>query len=191
MCKEPRNKRTPRNRQRFNALISADTSGNGCHIFNRVGANGYGLFTKIDETTGTTKTVSSHRFAYEQKHGLIPPGMSVLHKCDVRACCNERHLRLADAAENSADMKRKNRQSRFADRKPRVPLTETERATIVSRYKAGETVYRIAKDVGRNYVHVRSIVRTSLKKEQARIAEPVPPIRSAPAGGAAQYLEAA
>lgn len=50
-----------------------------------------------------------HRYSYEQVNGPIPDGMHVLHKCDVRNCCNPDHLFLGDQDDNMQDMIQKGR----------------------------------------------------------------------------------
>jgi hypothetical protein len=64
---------------------------------------GYGRFTIDGEQTG------AHR-ASLILHGIaIPPGMSVLHHCDVPACVNPAHLFTGTHQDNMADLKRKHR----------------------------------------------------------------------------------
>lgn len=51
----------------------------------------------------------AHRIAWILYRGEIPAGLWVLHKCDVRACCNPEHLFLGDATANNHDMVQKGR----------------------------------------------------------------------------------
>ncbi len=50
-----------------------------------------------------------HRYAYRLEYGEIPDGLSVLHKCDNRKCCNPKHLFLGTQKDNLEDMRRKGR----------------------------------------------------------------------------------
>lgn len=53
--------------------------------------------------------VQTHRLAWEFWRGPIPEGLSVLHKCDVRACINPDHLFLGTQRDNIHDMLAKGR----------------------------------------------------------------------------------
>lgn len=57
----------------------------------------------------TQKKLTAHRLAYTLRHGTIPDGMQVLHRCDNPKCVNADHLFLGTNADNMADMDRKGR----------------------------------------------------------------------------------
>jgi HNH endonuclease len=67
-----------------------------------------------------------HRLMWILVHGIIPDEICVLHKCDNPPCINPEHLFLGTRRENSADMVRKDRQSRhhyFGERSSHHKLT--------------------------------------------------------------------
>jgi hypothetical protein len=73
----------------------------------------------------------AHRLAYALANGPIPDGAYVLHRCDVRACCNAAHLFLGDHAANMADMDAKGRRaSLHGASNPRAKLTPEQVAEI-------------------------------------------------------------
>ena len=58
------------------------------------------------------RTCKAHRISWQLYKGYIPNDLMVLHKCDVRSCCNPDHLFLGTARTNSKDMIRKRRHKR-------------------------------------------------------------------------------
>lgn len=78
-----------------------------CWVWTGALARGYGkIRVKVD---GERKLVHVHRLAWELKHGPVPKGKCVLHRCDHPPCV--RHLRLGTNKDNSIDMARKGRMS--------------------------------------------------------------------------------
>lgn len=69
---------------------------------------GYGAFTYTDDD-GEVVQDRAHCFAWTLKHGPIPKGKCVLHKCDNPKCVRLSHLFLGTKADNNADMVKKGR----------------------------------------------------------------------------------
>lgn len=58
-------------------------------------SDGYGRIVAIDG-----KSMGAHRASWEIHNGPIPPGLDVLHSCDIRRCINPAHLSLGGDVEN-------------------------------------------------------------------------------------------
>lgn len=71
----------------------------GCWIWmGGMNEGGYGV---VSRETGFKM---AHRLFYTYHKGDIPPDKLVLHKCDVRRCCNPDHLYIGDYKQNVKDM---------------------------------------------------------------------------------------
>jgi len=72
----------------------------GCHIWQGHNNNdGYGCLRYQG------RAHPAHRLAWTLKHGPIPRGMVICHRCNVRRCVNPDHLVLGTRADNNADTK--------------------------------------------------------------------------------------
>lgn len=80
---------------------------NGCALWQGMtNHKGYGMI----RCGGLMMTV--HRAAYTLRHGPIPDGMHVLHKCDQRTCSTDECLFLGTNTDNIADKCAKDRSGR-------------------------------------------------------------------------------
>jgi hypothetical protein len=68
--------------------------------------NGYGLLCL------NPSSLLAHRLSWELHYGLVPDGLLVLHKCDVRNCINPKHLYVGTHIDNTRDRVERNRSSR-------------------------------------------------------------------------------
>jgi hypothetical protein len=114
------------------------------------------LWSRVDKTgdcwvwlgSGTTdrygqirvgsKMVYVHRLAYELTYGVIPAGMSVLHRCDNPSCCRPEHLFLGTQQDNIRDMENKGRANRSG--LPRQPIKHGTDGGWQAHRKRGEPV---------------------------------------------------
>lgn len=123
-------------------------------------ANGYGSFDHA----------RAHRVAWALKHGAIPDGLLVCHRCDNPPCVNPDHLFVGTSADNMADMWSKGRGRNGVRTHPEAcargerhgsaRLTESDVREIRTRCAAGESMVAIA--------HEKGVARTTVWKVRAR-----------------------
>lgn len=77
----------------------------GCFVWcGALDNKGYGVIN-----IGGGLARKAHRVSWSVFRGPIPPGMNVLHRCDMPCCINPDHLFLGTQADNVADMIAKGR----------------------------------------------------------------------------------
>src|SRR5687768_11211559 len=82
----------------------------GCWLWTaNVDRDGYGYLNRGRLGEGN---VRAHRASYEVFVGPIPPGLYVLHRCDVPGCVNPEHLFVGTQKTNLQDAAAKNRTAR-------------------------------------------------------------------------------
>jgi hypothetical protein len=101
---------------------------------------GYGIFAH-DGRQGY-----AHRASYKMHHGPIPPGMSVLHRCDNPACVRPNHLFLGTRGDNNRDCMTKGRNA-FGEKCGRSKLTAEQ---VLSIRKDSRACRAVAADYGVN-----------------------------------------
>ena len=101
------NKGTPRKSLSIKDIlyrnISFESNDKGCWLYTKLIMKGYGHLN----INGIK--IPAHRISYELHNGLIPEGMYICHKCDVRACVNPHHLFIGTHLDNMRDMADKNK----------------------------------------------------------------------------------
>lgn len=130
--------------------------------------DGYGSLNR------SGRTLRSHRVSWEIHNGKIPKGMSVLHKCDNRACVNPEHLWLGTQIDNMKDAASKGRMWCWAvtaskserkklgspkEQNPRSVLTQDLIEAIRCLYHEGWSQVKLALQFGVSQTQIGRIVR--------------------------------
>ena len=113
-----------------------------CHIWTAAASKrGYGKFTM---KSGSWEL--AHRVAYKLYSGVIPDGMSVLHKCDNPHCVNPKHLYLGTYKDNALDRETRYRGNHVDGmRHGRNKLTSSQVLEIRDLYDTGKySCFRLA-----------------------------------------------
>lgn len=114
---------------------------------------GYGHFHLKEPSR---REIWAHRVAWIFNNGSVPPGLGVLHYCDVRPCVRPDHLFLGTPADNSADMVGKKR-SVWGSKNSHAKITVADVLTIRTRRATGERLAPIAADYGLSISHVSGL----------------------------------
>lgn len=118
-------------------LAKAKRAENGCLISHlQPNAKGY-IYCSVTRAF----RIRANRLIFATKNGELSPTDLVRHTCDNRACIEPSHLIKGTAADNSADMVNRNRQSRLG--KP--PTTQNLLQEAADLHDAGYTLAEIAK----------------------------------------------
>ena len=108
--------------------------------------------------------IPAHRAAWQVANGPIPEGMSVLHECDVRPCCNPVHLHLGTHIDNMREVCERERGT-LGESDKHAKLTESQVRAIRAQWDAGDV---IQKDIAREYGITRSAVGYIVRRDTWR-----------------------
>jgi hypothetical protein len=120
----------------------------GCWLFEGCinSRTGYGYFNGV----------AAHRWSYEHfTDKVIPQGMDLGHKCNVRNCCNPVHLQPMTRKENMAQMVK---DGRYGKRSAPRFVTEAEYKEIKDKASKGATMFQISKDLKRSPTHIKNLL---------------------------------
>lgn len=115
--------------------------------------------------------IRAHIFSWQLANGPVPPGLWVLHRCDVRLCVNPRHLFLGTVIDNNRDTMLKDR-VQFGRRHWNAKLQEDDIALITERRRGGEPLAAIAADYGIAVSNVSGIAKGTRWRRAPRGFDP-------------------
>lgn len=144
-------------------LSKYEIDSNGCWLFTGyIDELGYGIISR------NHIACKAHRISWEVNVGIIPEGLNVLHKCDVRRCINPKHLFLGTQLDNIKDMILKGRKASIRGvLHPSCKLDEAAIVEIRKLLSEGMMQRRIAEKFGVTEQH---IYRIKTKRVWAHLA---------------------
>ena len=92
----------------------------------------------------------AHRWAYVERHGSIPDGLSILHTCHNPKCVRPAHLYAGTPADNAAD--------KVKAKRGRRNLKTAEVIQIVAFHAKGRSVEHLAEQFKVNPRSIRNIL---------------------------------
>lgn len=118
--------------------------------------SGYGQFR-----AGARK-VRAHRAAYELGGGVVPEGLILRHRCDVRRCCRPGHLLTGTHQDNADDREERGRGAHVGtslpgEENPAAKLTKDKAIEIRLLRSEGCSREELAADYGISTSTVRAI----------------------------------
>lgn len=134
-----------------NCLLSKS----GCIEWQGCVIRGYG---QIRVRKPKNKLFLTHRLSWSLKHGEIPEGIDVCHKCDNPKCINTDHLFLGTRSENMKDMVSKGRQGNTRGERSGMAKLDTQAVVEIKKLcLSGVTQAVVASRYGVHPAHVSRI----------------------------------
>lgn len=122
----------------------------------------------------------AHRVAWTMANGQVPDGLSILHRCDNRKCCNPAHLFAGTNHDNTQDMMRKGRHACsviMGEGHPNAKLNEFQVRAVREQFaKGGVTVTELARQWHMSRSQIARIVSGSGRTANGRYRITTPPL---------------